>query len=338
VTVSSFAEARKNSDWQFIASSKWSIARCISSPLTAWRQLNIAQQIKKIDVECSDGLTTMTCVNAVGARVVLRYFARPGLGIQRVVELGNTLNGERHMRINRPHIIIADDHAFVADACRKLLEPEFDVVATVGDGRALVHIAAVLSPEVIILDVGMPLLNGLDASLQIKQLLPSVKFVFLTMNTDPALAAEAFRCGASGYVLKTCAASDLILALREVLNDRSYLCPAIVKETIAFLLHRDKESLEKRDRLSERQREVLQLLTEGKTMKEVAYILRLSLHTVAFHKVRIKEILSAKSNTELVQYAIRNHIITSQVSLDASLRGRMKAQPAATAEIGGING
>ena len=210
---------------------------------------------------------------------------------------------------NRPRIMIADDHAFLADACRRLLEPEFDVVATVGDGRALVHVATTLKPQAIIVDIGMPLLNGLDAGYQVKQLLSSVKLVFLTMETDPALAAEAFRRGASGYLLKTCAASELILAVREVLNGRSYLSPAIAKETVDVLLHEDKASVEGRQRLSERQREVLQLLTEGKTMKEAAHVLKLSTHTVAFHKLRIMEALNAKNNTELVQYAIRNHII-----------------------------
>jgi DNA-binding NarL/FixJ family response regulator len=120
---------------------------------------------------------------------------------------------------------------FVVDACRKLLEPE-DVVATVGDGRALVRIGANLKPQVIIIDIGMRLLNGLDAGCQVKQMLLSVKLVFLTMNTDPTLAAEAFRRGASGYLLKTCAASELILAIREVLKGRSYLSSAIAKETV----------------------------------------------------------------------------------------------------------
>ena len=215
------------------------------------------------------------------------------------------------MRSNRPQIMIADDHTFVADACKKLLEPEFDVVATVGDGRALVRIAATLKPRVIVLDVGMPLLNGLDAGQQIQQMLPLVKLVFLTMNTDPALAAEAFRHGASGYVLKTCAASDLIFAIREVLKGRSYLCSAIAKETVDVLLQQNKESIKEGDRLSRRQREVLQLLTEGKTMKEVAYVMNLSTYTVAFHKLRIMEKLSANSSTELVQYAMRHHIIAA---------------------------
>jgi DNA-binding NarL/FixJ family response regulator len=213
--------------------------------------------------------------------------------------------------MSRPRIMIADDHAFVADACKKLLEPEYDVVATVGDGRALVRIAATLKPQVIIIDIGMPLLNGLDAGHQIKQILRSVKLVFLTMNTDPVLAAEAFRRGASAYLLKTCAASELAVAIREVLKGMSYLSPAIAKETVDFLLRQDKEFVDEGQRLTERQREVLQLLTEGKSMKEVAHALNVTTNTVAFHKYRIMEILNAKSNAELVQYAIRNHVIAA---------------------------
>ena len=205
--------------------------------------------------------------------------------------------------------MIADDHTFVADACRKLLEPEFDVVATVGDGRALVRIAATLKPQAILIDIAMPLLNGLDAGYQVKQLLDSVKLVFLTMNTDPALAAEAFRRGASGYLLKTSSASELIVAIRQVLNGRSYLSPAIAKETVDFLLHQDKESIAEEDLLTERQREVLQLLTEGKTMKQVACVLNVSTSTVAFHKLRIKEILHVRTDAELVQHAIKTHLI-----------------------------
>jgi DNA-binding NarL/FixJ family response regulator len=215
------------------------------------------------------------------------------------------------MARNRSRIMIADDHAFVADACRKLLEPEYDVVATVEDGRALVRVAANLKPQVIIIDIGMPLLNGLDAGCQVKQILPQVKLVFLTMNTDPALAAEAFRRGASGYLLKTCAASELIVAIREVLKGMSYLSSAIDKKRIHFLLRQDKEFIDEGQRLTERQREVLQLLTEGKSMKQVAHALNLSKETVAFHKYRIKEILNAKNDAELVQYAVRSHIIAA---------------------------
>jgi DNA-binding NarL/FixJ family response regulator len=210
---------------------------------------------------------------------------------------------------NRPQVMIADDHAFVADACRKLLEPEYDVVATVGDGRALVRVATNLKPQVIIIDIGMPLLNGLDAGCQVKEILRSVKLLFLTMNRDPALAAEAIRRGASGYLL-TCAASELIIAIREVLKGMLYLSPAIAKETVDFLLRQDKVFIDEGQRLTERQREVLQLLTEGKSMKQVAYALNMSKETVAFHKYRIKEILNAKNDAELVQYAVRNHLIT----------------------------
>ncbi len=211
----------------------------------------------------------------------------------------------------RPTIMIADDHTFVADACRKLLEPEFDVVATVGDGRALVRVAANLKPQVVIVDIGMPLLNGLDAGYQVKELLGSVKLVFLTMNTDPALAAEAFRRGASGYLLKTGTAVELITAVREVLHGKSYLSPAIAKEAVDFLLHPDKEFIAEEERLTERQREVLQLLTEGKSTKQVASVLNVTTATVVFHKVRIKETLNAKNDADLVRYAIRNHVIAA---------------------------
>jgi len=210
---------------------------------------------------------------------------------------------------DRPTVMIADDHTFVADACKKLLEPEFDVVGTVGDGRALVRIAATLKPQVILVDIAMPLLNGLDAGYQVKQLLDSVKLVFLTMNMDPALAAEAFRRGASGYLLKTSSASELIVAIRQVLNGRSYLSPAIAKEAVDFLLHQDKESIEQEDPLTERQREVLQLLTEGKTMKQVGCLLNVSTSTVAFHKIRIKQVLHARTDADLVQHAIKTHLI-----------------------------
>jgi DNA-binding NarL/FixJ family response regulator len=212
---------------------------------------------------------------------------------------------------NRPKIMIADDHTLVAEACKRLLEAEYEVVATVGDGRALVRVAATLKPQVIVIDIGMPLLNGLDAAQQIKQLMHSVKLVFLTMNTDADLAAEAFRRGASAYLLKTCAASELVVAVREVLKGKSYLSPAIAKDTVDFLLRQDKEIIEEGQRLTERQREVLQLIAEGKSMKEVASVLNLTPRTVAFHKYRIMEVLNAKSNAQLVQYAIRNHLIAA---------------------------
>jgi DNA-binding NarL/FixJ family response regulator len=216
-----------------------------------------------------------------------------------------------NVRRNVPRILIADDHTLVAEACRKLLEGEYEVVATVSDGRALVRAVAELRPHLVIVDVSMPLLNGLDAAQQAKELLPSVKVIFLTMNHDADLAAEAFRRGASGYLLKTCAASELAIAVREVLRGKSYLSPMIAKDTVDFLLRQDKKLIEEGQRLTERQREVLQLLAEGKCMKEVAAVLNLTTRTVAFHKYRIMEVLNVRSNAELVQYAIRNHLIAA---------------------------
>ena len=219
------------------------------------------------------------------------------------------------MEKSRPKIVIADDHTLVAEACKKLLEAEFDVVATVSNGRALVEVAARLMPQVIILDVAMPLLNGLDAGQQVREMSRWIKLVYLTMSEDADLAAEAFRRGASAYLLKTCAASELTIAVREVLKGKTYLSSAIAKDTIDFLLRSDKEMVEAGQRLTGRQREVLQLLAEGKSMKEVASVLNLTTRTVAFHKYRIMEVVNAKNSAELVQYAVRNHVITVRQNL-----------------------
>jgi DNA-binding NarL/FixJ family response regulator len=180
----------------------------------------------------------------------------------------------------------------------------------VGDGRALLQSAVDLKPDVIVVDVAMPILNGLDAGQQVKQMVPAVKLVYLTMNPDPEVAAEAFRRGASGYLLKTCAADQMVIAVRKVLRGMSYLSPQLSKETVSYLR---KQSMlqEEQERLTERQREVLQLLAEGKVMKEVAGVLNLTTRTVAFHKYRIMEVLGARSTAELVRYAVRNHMIAA---------------------------
>jgi len=216
-----------------------------------------------------------------------------------------------NVRRNLPRILIADDHTLVAEACKKLLESDYEVVATVSDGRALVRAVSELRPHLVIVDVSMPLLNGLDAGQQARELIPSLKLIFLTMNHDADLAAEAFRRGASGYLLKTCAASELTVAVREVLRGKSYLSPMIAKDTVDFLLRQDKKLVDEAERLTERQREVLQLLAEGKCMKEVAAVLNLTTRTVAFHKYRIMEVLNIRTNAELVQYAIRNHLVAA---------------------------
>jgi DNA-binding NarL/FixJ family response regulator len=209
----------------------------------------------------------------------------------------------------RPRILIADDHTLIADLCKRLLETEFEVVGTVGDGRALIRAAAILNPGVIVVDVAMPVLNGIDAACQVKQELRSVKVIYLTMNPDPEIAAEAFRRGASGYLLKTCAASEMVAAVRAVLQGRPYVSATLARGDVNHLRRRPKKLVEEEDKLTERQREVLQLLAEGKVMKEVGAILNMTTRTVAFHKYRIMEALAAKSNAELVRYAVRNHIV-----------------------------
>jgi DNA-binding NarL/FixJ family response regulator len=212
---------------------------------------------------------------------------------------------------NRSRVLIADDHNLVAELCKRLLETEFDVVGIVSNGRALVRAAGELRPDAIVIDIAMPILNGLDAGRQIKEMLPAVKLVYLTMNPDADVAAEAFRCGASGYLLKTCAASEMVTAMREVLRGKSYMSRALPRDTINFMRRQDKKLVEEDDRLTERQREVLQLLAEGKVMKEVGGILNMTTRTVAYHKYRIMEVLGAKSNAELVKYAIRNHMVAA---------------------------
>jgi DNA-binding NarL/FixJ family response regulator len=212
---------------------------------------------------------------------------------------------------NRSRILIADDHNLVAELCKRLLETEFDVIGVVGDGRALVCAANELAPDVIVVDVAMPVLNGLDAGRQVKKLLPAVKLIYLTMNPDPEVAAEAFRRGASGYLLKTCAAAEMVKAVREVLRGKTYMSSSLPRDTIDFLRRQDKELVNEDGRLTERQREVLQLLAEGKVMKEVGDILNMTPRTVAYHKYRMMEVLGARSSAELVKYAVRIHMVAA---------------------------
>jgi DNA-binding NarL/FixJ family response regulator len=212
---------------------------------------------------------------------------------------------------SRPRVLIADDHNLVAELCKRLLETDFDVVGVVANGRALVRAAGELKPDVIVLDVAMPVLNGLDAGRHIKQMLPAVKLVYLTMNPDVEVAAEAFRCGASGYLLKTCAAAEMVLAVRDVLLGKSYVSPALSRDAISFMRRQNKKMVKEDERLTERQREVLQLLAEGKVMKEIGDVLHMTTRTVAYHKYRMMEVLGAKSNAELVKYAVRNHIVAA---------------------------
>ena len=167
--------------------------------------------------------------------------------------------------------------------------------------------ASELKPDVVVLDISMPQLNGLDAGDQIKHILPATKLVFVTMNMSPEVAAEAFRRGASGYVVKSCGAEELVRAIRRALKSESYLSPMITKDTVDFLL-RSRDFYAEEKRITPRQSEVLQLLAEGKSMKEIANVLNLKPGTVAFHKYKMMETLGLKSNAELIQYAIKHHL------------------------------
>jgi DNA-binding NarL/FixJ family response regulator len=207
----------------------------------------------------------------------------------------------------KPRIIIADDHTLLVEAFEKLLAPECDVVSKVADGRALLVAVREHKPDIVILDLAMPLLNGLDAARQIKQMDPSIRLIFVTMNEDPDMAAEAFRAGGAAYLLKRSAGSELLTAIREAMKHRSYITPLVTEGMLGSLMHASTESGARQ--LTTRQREVLQLLAEGKSMKEVAAILNVTPRTVAFHKYRMMEQLKIKTTAELIQYAIRQHVI-----------------------------
>jgi DNA-binding NarL/FixJ family response regulator len=209
---------------------------------------------------------------------------------------------------NRPTILIADDHTMVAEAFKRLVEPEFEVVGILGDGSSLVDTVQRSCPDIVLLDVAMPLLNGLDAGERIRKLKRTVKIVYLTMNPDKAIAAEAFRRGASGFLLKTSAASELVNALHSVMKGKAYVSTLVANDSFELKMEYAGASGEP-GTLTDRQKQVVQLLAEGHSMKSAAKLLDLTARTIAFHKYRIMSILHLKNNSELVQYALREHII-----------------------------
>lgn len=207
-----------------------------------------------------------------------------------------------------PRTIVADDHALVAEALCKLAAPCAEVVAIAGDGRTLLEIAPALKPDLVVVDLAMPLLNGLDAGKELKKRLPNVKIIFLTMNEDPDLAVEAMRFGASGYLLKKSAGSELLNAIRAAMAGKAYVTPEIARGMQESFIRHPQGT--KRDKsITPRQREVIQLLAEGKPMKVVADILKVAPRTVAFHKYRAMQDLGLKTNAELVHFALKNKII-----------------------------
>jgi DNA-binding NarL/FixJ family response regulator len=208
----------------------------------------------------------------------------------------------------RPRVLIADDHSIVAAGLRLVLEKSCDVIGIIQDGRQLLIEAPKLKPDVIVLDIGMPFLNGLDAAERLQPLLPGVKFVFLTMMDDPNLAAAALNLGTVGYVLKGSVVSELLKAVSEVLHGKSYVTPRLRAENWAV---REARAQQLSKDLTPRQKDVLQLLAEGRRTKEVAGVLNVSERTVMFHKYHIMKSFNLKSNADLVLLAIKHHLISA---------------------------
>jgi DNA-binding NarL/FixJ family response regulator len=210
----------------------------------------------------------------------------------------------------RTRIILADDHVLILEALKNLLEPEFEIVGTFFNGLALVEGAAKLKPNVIVLDIGMPTMNGLNAGQRLRQSMPCVKLIYVTMNSDPDIAGEAFRLGANGYLLKNSAASELVNAIRVVARGGSYVTSLMTKDLLGSSLQHFK-NLKSSNHLTQRQKEVLQLLTEGRSMKEAAFILHVSPRTVAFHKYTMMEHLHIKTSAELIQYGMHSQHVAA---------------------------
>ena len=212
--------------------------------------------------------------------------------------------------MKKPRVIMADDHSLILAGLRRLVEAECEVVGTVEDGRTLVETAQKLRPDLILLDISMPLLNGLEAARQLHKLVPESKLIFLTMHASPTYATEAFQAGASGYLLKRSAASELSQAIQSVMQGQQYLTPLITKDVLDSVF---KPSTGERNKsastaLTSRQREVLQLVAEGRGTKEIATILNVSVKTVEFHRSRLMQQLDIHSTADLTKYAITHGI------------------------------
>lgn len=216
---------------------------------------------------------------------------------------------ERRAMKRRTRVLIADDHQMLVDALKVILEPRYEVIGTVNNGRALLEAAPTLQPEVIVLDISMPQLNGLDAARHLRHSVPKAKLVFLTMHEDPDLVGQAFRAGGSAFLLKQAAAFELTEAIEKVLKGNSYLTTSIEKGRTNVSVQDPKE-WEPAAKITLRQREVIRLLAEGRLLKEVAWILNISRRTVCAHKYAAMERLHLRTNAELVQYAIKENIIS----------------------------
>ena len=209
----------------------------------------------------------------------------------------------------RVRILLADDHTLFCNLLRDLLEPEYEVVGSVSDGRELLKAAGALDPDVVLVDIGMPSINGLDAGRRLKQANPKMKLIYLTMNNNVEYAREALQAGASGFILKNSKSSELLRAIRDALKGVSYMAPEI-RQAMNEIFVRDPKAVERPQHLTDRQREVLQMLAEGRSLREIAVLLKISYRTVRFHKVRIMEELGISKNAELVKYAMKHGMIS----------------------------
>lgn len=216
--------------------------------------------------------------------------------------------------VKRPRVILADDHGLMVAGLRRLVEDTCEVVSTVEDGRALVDAAQRLKPDLILLDIAMPLLNGIDAARQIKKVCPETKLIFLTMQSSPSYVTEALRLGASGYLLKRSAPMELPLAIDAALQGQQYLTPSITKSVLEQTLKPEEQPEMKgvAAGLTPRQREVLQLIGEGKGTKEIAAVLNVSVKTIEFHKTGLMRGLDLHSTAELMRYAITQGLASDQ--------------------------
>ena len=216
--------------------------------------------------------------------------------------------------MTRPRLLLADDHTLLLEGIRLMLEPEFELVGSVEDGQALLAAAEKLKPDVILLDISMPVLNGIDAARQLRKIIPSSRLIFLTMHGDADYVTEAFRVGASGYLLKRSAASELVTAIREVLKGHHYVSPLVTRNALELLIGGAKADSKFADGLTPRQRQVLQLVAEGRTRKEIAGTLGISVKTVEFHKATLARELNLRTSSDFTLYAIEHGIIASERS------------------------
>jgi len=210
----------------------------------------------------------------------------------------------------KPRVLLADDHTLVLEGFRRMLEDTCELVGMVEDGRTLLDTAERLEPDLVILDISMPMLNGIDAARQLKKQLPQVKLLFITMHADRAYLKAAFQAGASGYLLKRSASDELDEAIRAVMNGHYYITPLMTKDVIDSLLKDSPDDTSQADPLTSRQREILQLVGEGRSAKEIAKLLDVSPRTVEFHKAQIMEQLNLHTTADLVKYAISHGLIS----------------------------